>query len=140
MSRVGDIRTAMATALDGISGLRAKAYEPDSIAPPLAVVGDVAINYDETFGSAADRCHRLAITVRVYVPRANDKAGQDRLDGYVSPTGASSIKAALEADKTLGGVIDDLHVPSMSGYGFYEVAGTVYMGAEFTVNVLAQGV
>src|SRR4051794_12981588 len=99
MSRVGNIRSAMATALATIDGLRATAYEPDQIKPPLAVVGDVAINYDETFGSAADRCHKLTIAVRVYVPRANDKAGQDRLDGYVSPTGASSIKAALEADK-----------------------------------------
>ena len=140
MSRIGDVRAALATALGAIDGLRASAYEPDKVSPPQAIVGDLSIDYDQTFGSAADRCHKLDITVRVYVPRATDRAGQDKLDGYVSPTGASSIKAALEADKTLGGVIDDLHVPGMSGYGFYEVGGVVYMGAEFTVSVLATGV
>lgn len=140
MSRIGDIRGAIASTLDAIEGLRAVAYEPDKISPPTAVVGDVSIDYDQTFGTAAARCHKLDITVRVYVARATDRAGQDRLDEYVSPTGASSIKAALEADKTLGGTVDDLHVPSMSGYGFYEVAGTVLMGAEFAVSVLASGV
>jgi hypothetical protein len=137
VSSIGDIRAAIADALEGVGGLRCTAYEPAKVACPAAVVGDVEIDYDLAFGTG---CYESTIKLRIYVSKVNDKAAGEKLDAYVSPDGASSVRAALYADKQLGGACDDLRVAGMGGYGFYDIAGVDYLGAEFTLKVLASGV
>ena len=58
---------------------------------------------------------------------------------FLRPSGPGSIKAALEADRTLGGLVDALVVAKRFGYGVYDVGGIDYLGARFTVRVWGRG-
>jgi len=61
---------------------------------------------------------------------------QDIVDGWISNEGALSVKAALEDDPTLGGLVDDLIVRSSSGHLVFvipELGGRV--GSDWTVDV-----
>lgn len=101
------VRTGLAARLDTITGLRCFDYVPDSLSPPAAVVEPIEVVYDEAMARGLDfyRCYILVI-----VGRMSDRSSQDRLDAYVAGSGASSVKAAIEADKTLGGACSSLQV------------------------------
>lgn len=103
------VRAGLGTALDTITGLRAFDYVPDSLSPPAAVVEPLEIDYDEAMQRGLD-VYRAYILV--IVGRMSDRSSQDRLDAYVAGSGASSVKAALESDKTLGGACSTLQVTS----------------------------
>lgn len=137
MASISGIRDGLAVRLATITGLRTTSYEPDKIAVPAAVVGDVEVTFDRAMGRGLDE---IKVTVRLYASRAADRSGQKALDAYLTGSGPSSVKAAIEADRTLGGACSDLRVTGVDGYGVYEVAGTAYYGAEFAVTVYAQGV
>jgi hypothetical protein len=69
------------------------------------------------------------------VGRADDRAAQNKLDAFL--VGANSIKAAVEADRTLGGTANTCRVTEMSNYASMNVGETVYLAAQFTVEVVA---
>jgi hypothetical protein len=135
MADVAAIRTGLRTRLATISGLRTP-LGFDKVETPAAQVGEVEIEYDKTMGRGLDE---LTFKIRVYASRADDRSGQDKLDGYLKGSGSTSVKAAIEGDRTLGGTAQTLRVTGVSGYGVYEVAGMAYVGAEFTVTVWATG-
>lgn len=136
MAFISALRAGLGTRLQTITGLRASNYAPDRISVPAYAIELASLDYDKTFGR---RMHEVPFTVRVYTSRADDKAGQDRLDAFIDPTGALSIKGAIEGDTTLGGVAETCRVVSLDNYGVYEVGGTAYFGAEFSVFVWARG-
>ena len=135
MADVATLRAGLRTRLATVSGLRAPVGF-DKVETPSAQVGEVEIEYDKTMGRGVDE---LTFKIRVYASKADDRSGQDKLDGYLKGSGATSVKAAIEGDRTLGGAAQTLRVTGVSGYGVYEVAGTQYVGAEFTVTVWATG-
>ena len=58
----------------------------------------------------------------------------------LAPTGATSVKAAVESDRTLGGVVESLRVTQCSGYQTYTLPGDrQVLGAEWTVEIHAAG-
>ena len=132
ISSISTVRTNLAAAVAVISGLRTSATIRDAINPPIFIVGAVNQDFDETMGRGTDA---LTIACHLYVSRADDKAGQTKLDGYLAGSGASSIKTKIEADRTLSGACATLRVVSQAGYAYYAIAGTDYLGAEFTVRV-----
>ena len=103
------VRAGIATALDTIAGLRCFDYVPDSLAPPAAVVEPLEIDYDESMNSGTQFYRAFILVI---VGRMSDRSSQDRLDAYLTDTGATSVKAALEADRTLGGACATLQVAS----------------------------
>lgn len=134
MATLIQIRTGLAARLDTISGLEVYRRMPGSISPPCAAVGGPEIDYDNAFQRGGDD---WTIPVRVYVSRADDDAGQDALDAYLAPTGAVSVKAAIEGDGTLGGIVDSTRVTRFRGYGNYEIGGIMYLGGEWVCEVMA---
>lgn len=135
MANLKDIRDGLETRLATIAGLRAHDTIPDQINVPCAIVGaPETIQYDHTMGRGTDR---YTIPVRVYAGRASERAGQDKIDGYLAGSGANSIKAAIEADRTLGGVAHSTRVTEARGYGTYPIAGVEYLGVEFVVDIIA---
>ena len=103
------VRAGIGTALDTIAGLRCFDYVPDSLAPPAAVVEPLEIDYDESMNSGTQFYRAFILVI---VGRMSDRSSQDRLDAYLTDTGATSVKAALEADRTLGGACATLQVAS----------------------------
>ncbi|HEY9472732.1 MAG TPA: hypothetical protein VIS06_02650 [Mycobacteriales bacterium] len=130
------VATGLATAAATIPGLSAFGYLPDSIPEPAFVITDMDIDFDRAFGRGLDQ---VVLRCPVLLGRADDKASQAKLNGYLSGGGAASLKAALEADGTLGGACDDLHVRRVSGRRYYQVGETQYVGAEFEVLVIGRG-
>lgn len=103
------VRAGLGTALDTITGLRVFDYVPDSLSPPAAVVEPLEVDYDEAMKRGLDVYRAFVLVI---VGRMSDRSSQDRLDAYVAGSGASSVKAALEANRTLGGACSTLQVTS----------------------------
>ena len=103
------VRTGLGTALDTIAGLRVFDYVPDSLSPPAAVVEPLEVDYDEAMQRGLDFYRAFILVI---VGRMSDRSSQDRLDAYVAGSGASSVKAALESNRTLGGACSTLQVTS----------------------------
>lgn len=111
-------------------------YVPDSIPAPCFFTAEVDVDFTGAMRRGMDE---LTVTCRVLVGRADDKSSQQLLNGYLSGSGPSSLKAALESDTTAGGACDDLMVMRVQGYRFYVHAGTEYVGAELLVKVIGSG-
>jgi hypothetical protein len=135
MASISDLRAGIAANLATVSGLRTSATVPDSINPPIAVVMPSTITYDTAFArSGGDEYEFL---VMVIVGRVDERSAQNNLDGYCSGTGATSIKAAIERNKTLGGKAFSLRVTSLRNYTQLTVGDITYLSAEFVVQVYA---
>ena len=135
MASITDLRAGLATRLGTISGLRTTTETPDTISPPIAIVNVANVNYDRTFQRGLDE-YNFVITV--IVGRVGERSAQRLLDSYVSTTGTSSVKLAIELDRTLGGKCDSLRVTDMRNYGSLVIGEITYLAAEFNVVVFAQ--
>lgn len=56
---------------------------------------------------------RINFLIRLQATRATLKGSQDALDPFLWPSGSSSIVAALYAEPTLGGTVDDMQFQSV---------------------------
>jgi hypothetical protein len=128
--------TGLRDSAGAITGLNVFEYTPDAITPPVFFPVEAEIEFDQTFARGMDA---YTVTARLLVAKSDDRAGQKALKGYLAASGPLSLKAALQADKTLGGACDALHVRSVRGYGVYEHNGQHFYGAEFAIYVIGQG-
>jgi hypothetical protein len=130
---ISQIRTALATNLATIPGLRTAAEIPDLPNPPVAIVSLESVTYDQAFAKGMTN---YTFTITVIVGRSAEREAQRKLDGYISP-GTNSVKNAVESDKTLGGYAYDCRVVSLNSVGSVTVSDTTYLAADFTVTVIA---
>ncbi len=135
MASITGLRNGLATNLATISGLRTTTETPDTISPPIAIINVANVNFDKTFARGLDEYNFVITCV---VGRVGERTAQRLLDSYVSSTGASSVKLAIESDKTLGGNCDTLRVTDMRNYGSIVIGEITYLAAEFNVVVYAQ--
>lgn len=134
MGKMADLREALAASLASLPGVQESAYVLGNPTPPTAEVEPAPIEYDLAMARGLDRC---MFTVRVFVGAATDIGAQKKLDDFIDPTGDSSVKTLLEADRTLGGICDHVQVLRCSGYKVYEIgrSGGIRLGAEWSVQV-----
>ncbi|MFC6094736.1 hypothetical protein [Saccharothrix lopnurensis] len=134
------VRRGLAAAAAAIDGLSALPFMPDSVSPPTFFVGEMDLEFDKAFGRGLDE---LVATCRLLTSRASDDGGQAELDRYLAGSGPYSVKEALEADPSLGGVCDAVHVRRATGYGLFEFGVgndmSRYYGIEFFVHVYGTG-
>ena len=129
-----EIREGIADALRVIPGLQASAYSLSNPTPPTAQVMRGEIQYDQALQHGT---HWWTMRVQAFVALVSDIGAQKILDRFLSPDGAFSIKAAIEADATLGGVVSDLQVTTAAGEQVYvRDQGGPVLGSEWTVRVL----
>lgn len=135
MSSITLLREAIATNLSAISGLRTTTnFVPDNINPPYAIVAPNTVDYDQAFHGGLNTYN---FTITVVVGRVDARSAQNYLDAYCAPTGASSIKTAVESDRTLGGNAFDCRVTQMRNYGTIVLSENTYLAAEFDLVVQA---
>ena len=130
---IAAIRQGIAANLATISTLRTSAFVPDNPTPPIAVVIPQRIEFDRAMGRGMDD---LTFTVMVIAQRASERNAQSVLDGFCNSSGATSVKAAIESDKTLGGACFDLRVTEMNAYGPLSIGDAIYLSASFSVTVI----
>jgi hypothetical protein len=136
MSSVSAIATGLQTRLDTISGVRAYSYQPEQLNPPFAYPVLNTVSYHQTMGMGSAMT-QFDWTVYVVVGRWVDRVAVTNLDGFLSPTGASSIRAALEGDLTLGGACQDLIVASSANISALEQDDAEYLSVSFSVTIYA---
>lgn len=129
---VSQVATGLATRLATISGLRTSAYQPEQLNPPFAFPTLNRIEYHRAF-AGGDVV--MDWTVNVIVGRYVDRNSFAILDDYLSYSGAKSVRAAIEADKTLGGVCQTLVLPSGANITSLSSADAEFLQIQFQVTV-----
>lgn len=136
MTSIKAMRQGLAANLSTIPGMRTSYFIPDNVNPPCAVITPPTIRYDLAMGRGTDQ---YDFQVIVLVTRADERIGQDLIDSYCAPSGAGSVKAAIESDRTLAGSVFDLRVTDMTGVAPQQFEdGQVYLTATFAVTAYAQ--
>jgi hypothetical protein len=102
----------------------------DAPRPPQAIVTPLRIDYDLNARRGADE---YQFVVTVMGGRADSRTAQNSLDSYI--VGDNSVKAAIEADRTLGGAANTCRVTEMRNYGAIAYGDQLYLGCEFVVEV-----
>jgi hypothetical protein len=125
------IRTGLAS--DVLAG-RTYSVSPDSINPPTAVVvpapGDFLF-YDDTYNGTDN----FAAIVKILNGTQDSTSSQSLLLGYMAKTGATSVRAAILASPTLGGICSYMLIPTAQNFGDVEWAGQQFLGFELPVAV-----
>ncbi len=129
---ISGIRAGLATNLGTIAGLRTSETVPDQAAPPIAIIDLESIEYHDAMVNGLTT---FVFRVQVIVGRASEREAQRKLDQYAEATGASSVKSAIESDKSLNGNCQTLIVNSMPSVGSLQMNDQTYLAAEFSVQV-----
>lgn len=142
---ISNVRSAIATVIGAnvtsTPPLIALPYLPDMPTPPMLFTSDIDIEFDKAFRGGMDQ---VKFTLRLLVSRADDRAAQQLLDGYISGSGAASVRAAIEVGRgingyaggTLGGLAHDMHLTAMNAYRWFTVGEAQFLGAEFSLLVI----
>lgn len=129
---MSSLRSGIATRLDTIPGLHVYDYQPDTIRPPVAFVVPDRIEYDTNNNRGLDN---YFFTINLIVSRADDRSAQSKLDTFA--VGTASVKAAVEADRTLGGAANTCRVAEMRNYQAVIVNDVPYLSCQFELEVWA---
>lgn len=131
----------------GFTGLL-NTYFPDVhctgyvLANPIAPAFEVELDRIVYDGAMSRGHDEWFFTIRGFSGASTERAAQMRLDSWMNSTGtSSSIKAAIESDRTLGGTVSDARVLTVAKVGVFKFqsAQIELYGAEWTVRVLAAG-
>ena len=136
MASVSDIASGLQTNLETITGLRAYSYQPEQLNPPFAYPVLNTVSYHQTMGMGG-AITQFDWTVYVVVGRWVDRVAMKKLDAFLSPTGTSSIRAAIESDLTLGGACQNLVVASSANISALEQDDAEYLQVSFSVTIYA---
>lgn len=133
MATMEQIAEGLATNLRSIDGVQVSAWMLASPTPPAIHVVPPAIEYHQAMQSGFSE---LTFTVQAFVALASDIGSQKRLAQMRAASGAGSVKAAIEADRTLGGVVKDLIVRSSAEPQVLTLeGGRQILVSDFTVDV-----
>lgn len=135
MADLNAIRQALATALDGISGLR---VSPDFVAapnPPAAIIMPQTRLVETAVALGGTK--NFMLRIMVLGSYTEDTSSQALIDSYLATSGPNSISATLEANPTLSGACDYVNVDTVTTYGLLTWAGTEYLGTQFLLTVAA---
>ena len=92
-----DVRDGIKTAIN-ITGLRVYDTIPDGLVPPALVIGQLSLTWEYVLANKLDTA---TIDLILITGRMSERSAQDYLDSFLAPTGATSIKAKLDAATTL---------------------------------------
>lgn len=131
---LSQIRTALAAQL-AVDGFQVHAFPPGVPIAPCGVITPAPGQF-LTYLTSTDS-HDLELLYAVMTQWGEDQSATDFLDACLADSGASSVYALVQADPTLGGVVDSTAVLNAQNYGRHEWGdGTPYLGVEFVIGVL----
>ena len=129
---IATVRAALGTALRTIPDLKVSDYITDEITPPMAMF-DLAVEPHLTFARGAD-VYRY--TVKCFVSRGSDAAGQKYLDLLRDPTTAGGLIQTIEENATLAAAVDYARVTGIGEVQIATVGGVEYLMIEALVEVV----
>jgi hypothetical protein len=128
------MRTALASNLGTISGIRTYADIPDNPMMPAAVVQLESVSYDQAMQRGLTE-YRFLVTV--IFGRVATSQAQRSMDQLIDDGGGRSVKSAVESDKTLNGNAFDVRVSEMTNITAITIGDITYLSADFAVIVYA---
>jgi hypothetical protein len=134
VASITDLRSGIAANLATISGLRTGATIPANVNPPFAIIAPASADYHQAFANGMTKYN---FTITLVVGSVSERTAQNALDAYCSPSGSSSIRGAIESNRTLSGIAFDCVVTGMRNYGSISLGDNQYLAAEFDLVVQA---
>lgn len=125
------VRNGLKANLEAIKGMRVYELIPTPAIAPCSIVGQLDFTFDLNNARGLDQAN---LDVVVLVGRFSERAGQNDLDKYLAGSGAYSIKAAIESDRTLGGACDTLRVTSAEA-GTYLSGDIEFLSYRYRVTI-----
>lgn len=129
---ISQVNAGIAARLATIEGLRVFDYQPDNAYPPYAYPSLSNIEYHKAMAGGAQTYTYL---VTIITGRVDERTAQDELDAFASYDGARSVRAAIEADRTLGGVVDTLILSSSANVSAMSIGDNNYITLDFSLTV-----
>lgn len=130
---MADIRAGIAANLETLGpGIQVYPYRHPSPTPPTVQVTGLDEMEPSSMGGGS---YTLTFIVQAFAGLATEEGAQRRLDDFLYPTGASSIWAALESDRTLGGAAHSSAVIRNDGTQLLTVGNTQLLGSSWFVQV-----
>lgn len=124
------IRVRLAT----IAGLRTFNYQPEQLNPPVAFPAISQVQYHQAFRGGDVE---MNWNVHVVVGRWTDSRAHLLLDDFLSYDGVKSIRAAIEGDKTLGGICETLVLTSGADVSSISENGSEFLEITMALKVYA---
>lgn len=130
--------SANLAALAKTSGAQNSAYLLSNATPPTLMImpgppgGGDFTEYHQAMGNGLET---MTWTVRAEVAVNLDKAAQQNLDAFLDVNGGTSVMQAIESDKTLGGLVDDLIVRRSVAGLVSAQDGSQKLAAEWEIQV-----
>lgn len=131
---ITQVKTGLMERLQTITGLRTFTEQPAQVNAPIGFANLDSIIYHRTMRQSMVE---MQFTVSVIISRADERTGMASVDAYTSPTGDKSVKTAIEGDRTLKGIVDDLYVESATGVINVSADDGDYLSVDFKVMVYA---
>jgi hypothetical protein len=128
------IRRGLAQRLRTIEGLEAYTFITSRPNVPAAMVSRRHTAYDATMARGSDDFEYL---ITMAVSWADPEVAQESMSRYLDTAGDLSVKAAVEAEDTLGGVVDFARVVEAREELIREFGDTPYLTVEIVVEVTA---
>lgn len=137
MSLHDDIAEGIAAGLASL-GINGNGYLMSPVVPPCFEVDfsttEIAFNRTSTAATL-----EMPVVVRLIAQIGDTTEAQKDVHAWLDPSGATSVKTLLEADRTLGGKVDDLFVRSAVGptrLATPDKPNAQLLQAEFTVDLI----
>lgn len=131
---LGEIAEGLAEAVATVKGVRTYDHVPDVFAVPCAYVMPEAVEYWGAF-SGGDAQHVYVVTL--VVGRTAERHAQKALYEFMSFDGVRSIRAAIEADRTLGGRVQTLLVERADNIRVIAEGEQSYLACDFACRIHA---
>lgn len=136
MSTLEQVADAIRDTLAAVDGLSVFDAPPESLHPPAAVVMPPDIDYRQSFGSGGVGRAEIEVLVLTAPAGSFTDAAFRLLWPYMDASGTKSIFALIEADQTLGGIVEAATVKTFRMMSSEEVAGIGYVGGTFTISLM----
>ena len=118
------------------SQIRYAPYLTDSVNPPVLLVAIDTVTYHGAMGGG-NVAH--SFTLHLILSRSSIRTSLQAMEAFMSYSGTSSVRCAVEADVTLGGVVDNAIITEAGPPGELKIGQSAasYLAIPFKCEVIA---
>jgi len=127
-----EIREALVTAMEQVSGINAIPYVQDRFPIPCAYVNRDSSQYHQTFDPASTD---EGLTITILLSRTNIRQSQEQLDIWLEGSGNDSLVEAIES-AVFADTACKAKVIGMRDYGGLRIGDDPFIGAVLEVILL----
>jgi len=131
---LGAIRAGLGARLSLVRRLRVAELIPEQVNPPVAVISRASVDYSEAMSGGLTV---WSMQVQLVAGRMADQQSQRQIDAWLSLDGDQSVRAAIEGDRTLGGVCQTCLVVDAEALTTFQIGDSEYIGVIVNVTVWA---